>query len=133
VKDAETVLPLMLQLGEVIRKVSLCVVPAFNDDSWQLTSELLKPVPCTVTRVPRGPSEGIAIMVGVNGLLTVNVAEIEMPLGLAVTVIVYGPCATLATTKLDPVIFLPITPWYTSFTTMHDEDAMTLPDPEIEQ
>lgn len=53
---------------------------------WQLPSELLKPVPCTVIFVPSGPSEGVTTIVGAN-VVTVKVAEALAPLTPPVTVI----------------------------------------------
>jgi hypothetical protein len=62
------------------------------------------PLPLTVTTVPSGPELGVR---EIEGPVTVNVAEPESPSGVPLTVIVYGPAATLPTVKLVPALIAP--------------------------
>ena len=65
-----------------------------------------KPVPFTPTFIPICPDIGVRV---IEGPVTVNVASTKTPEGLPVTRTVYGPGATLATTKL-PVKLPPVEP-----------------------
>lgn len=71
-KEAVTFPPLTEQVGDTNSSGSVEV-------NWQVASILLKPVPITDTDVPPGPSEGLTIIVGVKGLVTVKTACAEPP------------------------------------------------------
>jgi hypothetical protein len=63
----------------------------------------LNPLPETETVVPTVPTDGVRVIVGEVDP-TVNVAWAESPLGLAETVMTYGPgVAVLLTVKCDAV------------------------------